>query len=138
MTSSNDPFQSAATSKITYTFHDSIAREVIMIDENSLKLLIRDYTAGKEMLKDAIGYLMTAAAITLTFATSNFHDGFLLEASVWKAIFLLCDVALVWKAGKCFWDYWQANVKTPDDFVNKLKEGSTTRSTTTATFSSFS
>lgn len=138
MTSSNDPFQGAAASKITYTFHDSIAREVIMIDENSLNLLIRDYTAGKETLKDAIGYLMTAAAITLTFATSNFHNDFLLEASVWKAVFLICDVILIGKAVKGFWDYWNSKVKTPDDFIKTLKEKSVVQSKTTATFSSFS
>lgn len=90
---SNDPFQDAEAKRITFNLHDSITREVIMIDEKSLNLLIRDYTAGKETIKDAIGYLMTAAAITLALVTSSFHD-FFLDANVWKAVFFISDVIL--------------------------------------------
>ena len=130
-------FSGQSSQEIVYNFHDSITREVIMIDENSLNLLIRKYTAGKETLKDAVGYLMTAAAITLTFATSTFHDNFLLEASVWKAVFIICDVMLFWKAGKSFWDYQRSEIKTPEEFVKKLKADSVTSSRKTAPLTPF-
>ncbi len=133
----SDAFQSVGSAQLTFNLHNSITREVIMIDEKSLNLLIRDYTAGKETLKDGISYLMTAAAITLTFATADFHD-FFLEASVWKAIFLLGDVLLVFNSCRAFLAYWRAKMKTPEDLVEKLKSESASSTTKTVSFAPFS
>lgn len=132
----SDSFQNADSTRITLNLHDSITREVIMIDEKSLNLLIRDYTAGKETLKDAVGYLMTVAAITLTFATADFHD-FFLDASVWKAVFLIGDVILFYKACTSFVNYWRTKIKTPEDLVEKLKSESTSHLKTTVTLTPF-
>ncbi len=130
-------FTSQSQREIIYKFHDSIARDIIMIDEKSLNLMVRDYTAGKEMLKEGLGYLITVAALTLTLVTSSFHD-FVFPAAVWNAFFMLCDLLVAVLAVRSFFAYWRTKIKTPEDLVEKLKSDSSRHINRAASLSPFS
>lgn len=106
-----------------YNFHDSITREVIMIDEKSLNLVIRDFIEKQSSLKDILNYGGIFLAITTTLVTAEFKD-FLVDASTWQALFMLSDLLIAIKIAKSGYAYWNQKIKTVDDLVEKIKKDS--------------
>lgn len=122
-------------SKITpYTVHDSVTRDVIMIDENKLNLVIRDFIENRSALKDGFSYLGILISLITTLITADFKNiGF--DASVWQSVFILCSIWMAAKLIQCAYKYFTTKTRTVDDLVEKIKKDSLSHSQSSLTMS---
>ena len=116
--------------------HDSVTRDVIMIDENKLNLVIRDFVENRSALKDGFGYFGILLTLITTLITADFKDVGL-SASVWQSVFILCTLWAASKLAQCAYKYFTTKTRTVDDLVEKIKKDSLAHSQASLTMSQY-
>ena len=82
---------------INITVHKNLAQEIIIINIDKLKLILKDHQDALRQKRDWINPLALFISLLITNLTSSFHDTWNISADTWQAIFIiLCIGALCW------------------------------------------
>lgn len=82
---------------INITVHKNLAQEIIIINIDKLKLILKDHQDALRQKRDWINPLALFLSLLITNLTSTFHDTWSIPANTWQAIFIiLCVGALCW------------------------------------------
>jgi len=101
--------------------HLNVSQEVIVTTEDKIQLCLIQYLKGLEAKKGWIAPAGILATIVIVLLTSNF-DKFILEPSVWKAIFIIAGImTFVWLIKALVISF---KGKTVEDIVMEMKQDS--------------
>ena len=84
---------------INITVHKNLAQEIIVINIDKLKLILKDHQDALRQKRDWINPLALFITLLVTNLTSTFDDTWSISADTWKAIFIiLCLFSACWLA----------------------------------------
>lgn len=73
--------------------HKNFAPEIVFIDVERLKNILRDYDEDVKKTSDWIGVLALVVSLVLANCTASFRPAIGMTADTWKAIFVICMIA---------------------------------------------
>ena len=74
---------------INITVHKNLAQEIIVINIDKLKLILKDHQDALRQKRDWINPLALFITLLVTNLTSTFNDTWSISADTWKAIFII-------------------------------------------------
>lgn len=104
----------------TLIVHKNVKQEIVMVSIDRLKLTLQEHhniIKNKNAWTDALAIFI---ALLLADLASEFHDFLGVEASVWKAIFIISTVVALIYFIRCVY-YALKSTSNIDDLIEKIK-----------------
>ncbi len=97
-----------------------------MIEENTLRLWLREYTDAVKRKHDWIGYVVAFVSLTATLMSANFVDGDYISAQTCRQFFYCIDAALFAITARFCWDAYTSyrSVATPEKLIELIRQNS--------------
>ena len=77
--------------------HTNVDQQIIQITSDKLTIILKEYNESQEKSTDWKNPLSIAITIIIVLLTTEFKNALFIEASVWKAIFVISLAAcLIW------------------------------------------
>ena len=109
---------------ISGTVYLNTSREFIMIDANSLLVLLYDYTDTIKKKGEWVSYALTIVTIVLALVTADFHDFIGIPANTWQAVFIVTLLPCAWMLVLKIINTVRYRKTTPRKFVREIVNNS--------------